>query len=524
MADMGPLPRELARRTPSGIQANPAAARVAWTLGPLPVRDGHDVTLKFSCAVKVHDTDADKTVFAETFLNDRPIATADQVEAFAADAMAAAARAVVKDMEAATIVALSDGTRAALCKSLNDAAAKRAFDIGLEVLPPAELSATSASLERARLEAQQRAREQAAAERQAKSVQQVGELLASFESLRKNLPELSPGQLLERIAPSDRGATLQSLLAASAARFGARAVLAVARNRLVRVPLDSASAPIASIELTEQLGPMRSVRFDPQANRLLLGARGGVLAADPEHTSDARAYPAPADNASPLGFNSVAIDQQAGLIVGCHSEIGLCAWRIDPPGQPAVVIRPGSFTGVVSPAGPRHVTKLGGGRFACAVEGAVVMFDGQRAYPLGDATAGSPVVGLFADGDRLLVVRRGGAVEQIHLATGASVPLIQHPTSVALSAPLPWLGSLRVLLCEEGGEIDCVGPDDSVVMRFASRYRGFAALSSCASHIAALAADRSRLVIWPTHDGRQPAVDLNLLPHARGTVADVTVL
>jgi hypothetical protein len=86
---------------------------------------------------------------------------------------------------------------------------------------------------------------------------------------------------------------------------------------------------------------------------------------------------------------------------------------------------------------------------------------------------------------------------------------------------LPWLDGLRILLACSSGDVDCIGPDDSLITRFNSAYRGLRNITATARWVAAVSPDRQRLILWNSWDGRAPAHDLHLISLTRHRIADI---
>jgi hypothetical protein len=71
------------------------------------------------------------------------------------------------------------------------------------------------------------------------------------------------------------------------------------------------------------------------------------------------------------------------------------------------------------------------------------------------------------------------------------------------------------------GPILCVGADDSLVTQYVGPHRGLRAVAAAADVVAAVNADRTRLVLWRSWDGRQPAAEVHIAAVARHRAADI---
>jgi hypothetical protein len=92
---------------------------------------------------------------------------------------------------------------------------------------------------------------------------------------------------------------------------------------------------------------------------------------------------------------------------------------------------------------------------------------------------------------------------------------------IVAAGVLPWLGSIRLLLAGHDGPIQCVGCDDSLVSQYASMHRGVRQVAATTDLVAAVSADRQRLILWNAWDGRKPLADLSVAAVAKHRIADI---
>jgi hypothetical protein len=280
----------------------------------------------------------------------------------------------------------------------------------------------------------------------------------------------------------------------------------------VRIDARATQPKCDQIPLPTDLGPLRSEQAGEISSTLLVGAQSGVMLVDPQNPSDARRY---ADRAiaSPLGFNSVIT--AAGMIWATHAEAGVVAWNLDDREKPAFSLRPQS-----SSDAPRN---------AVAVDDAYVLYSAGglllRANPDGSTAsvvaAPSAVVFIHVDNDRIAVVRADGSIDHLDRATLARTNTTRHCGETIAAAPLPWLGTTRLLLATAEGPVCCLGFDDPLVTQYASAHRGLRAIAACGDLVAGLSADRQRIILWKSWDGRAPAGEVHIGTIARHRAADV---
>ena len=92
---------------------------------------------------------------------------------------------------------------------------------------------------------------------------------------------------------------------------------------------------------------------------------------------------------------------------------------------------------------------------------------------------------------------------------------------IASAAMLPWMGDARILLATEDGPIVCVGVDDELLTHYTGGYSGFRIVGASEEAIAAVTADRQRVVLWHPWNGKKPMCEVFVYGAAKHRVADV---
>ena len=507
---------EVARRSADGaLSLALTPARVRWQVDDLPAPDGHRLSVALTASVIAVDEPAERQLLAEVFL--ATAARGQPAMVVGADVVAhllpavRAAATTTADRHATAADAVADAARAGWADALKQAADAVAFSCGLEVMSPVEVEVTSPTLQRERLEQMQRT----AAER--RSADQVGhfaraaDLLKQWDELTRSVPSVTPGKVLQQLAPADRGAMLDTLMMASGGTTPAPNLWAVAGAYLVRTDL-SADAPAPQlIELPATVGPLRSVRHED--GQLLIGGRTGVLVVDPARPAAARAYLYP-DLASDHGFTGATV--AGGHLRAVHRDGGVVTWAVGSPDAPVSVVPPAQLNG-----SPLHLVRRPDGTCVFAVGGQVVKVDAAgHVTPV--ATLPGVVVSVLASADHLVIVSDEGVVRLLDVASldnvGDSRPTGGRLSSAAL---LPWFNTCRLLLAATDGPVACVGIEDQLTTNFAGGPVGVRAVTASPAAVAALPADRQRVVVWHAWDGRKPSVELHVAAVARHRVADV---
>jgi hypothetical protein len=131
------------------------------------------------------------------------------------------------------------------------------------------------------------------------------------------------------------------------------------------------------------------------------------------------------------------------------------------------------------------------------------------------------VVAILADGRAVYAIREDGGVFTHDPATLAVESEERRGGRINSAGPLPWLGHLRLLLVSDDGPIHCLGTEDQLVTQYLSPHRGLRMVTATADVVAAISADRQRLVVWNSWDGRKPVADVSVAAIAKHRVADV---
>jgi hypothetical protein len=542
---MALLPQQFARYDGVTVEVRSEPLRVGWLFEDIPAADSHVLRIRFTCSAGVANTAADRRMFREVFLGLHPHVMAEDVVAHFAGALRKAAINAAAAHSADEWVTTKT---ADMQVALANAAKSVAFACGLEVLAPFEAEIDSPTLHRHRIESIERQRAEERVAGQVQHFQRAAELAKQFQALREQMPDLSPGELLEHVSPVDRGSTLQSLLIANAKQGQPQKLWAVAGPQLVRIDGGNASPKTDLISLPTSAGPLRSVQPGVINGRhlLLVGARSGVMVVSPDSPAETTIYTDPTVT-SQLGFNRVVA--RDGEIWASHGEAGVVGWKVgqtgepfarfsagainddDPPpaplptvvsvaGSPSLVTTTGSRGQRVQ--GPRNLQVLDEAHLVYSIGNDVVILprDGQpTALP---AESNAEVVAILPAGQRtMLLVHADSAVARLSTETRAIVDRQRRSGRVCAAGALPWLDTVRMLLVDTDGAIDCVGFDDPLITQYVSQHRGLRLVAASQQLVAAISSDRQRIILWNSWDGRAPCAEVHVTGIARHRVADV---
>jgi len=509
---------EIARKENGGVIVRAGGVRLRWELGDLSSIDGHALRAAFVATVQPVDEAAERKLLEDSLLADKTSLTTADIVAFFLSALESAARRTTAALDINAIFA--GGGQKTLQDNLIKAATSLAFACGLEVHPPFDVELDSPTL-RAAQQGQRLAALQA--ERAARSTA----MLKQFEEFRAAAPDMPAGQILQRLAPADpgeRAEMLRAVLICGAKESTGQKLFAAAGPNLIRIDspeLESSRPPTTEIlSPTDALGPFRSVQkamLDGK-NRLLIGARSGVLVVDPENLGDTTTYRDPGAIWQG-GFNAASAcgDQ----ICATHAQGGLTCWKAGQFDQPKIAIRPGGCG--ISPFSPRFLCSLGENRWVCAIENRLLEIDAQGTARVMDDSASFPIVGLLPIGDgEICVVHEDGELcrRDRRLAVLAKVRRCGRITAASV---VPWLQSVRILIAGEDGSLLCAGLDDELVTHYLNPYSGMCwiAVAAAADRVAAVSADRQRVLIWPSWDARKSPAEIHIPSLVRHRVADI---
>lgn len=251
---------------------------------------------------------------------------------------------------------------------------------------------------------------------------------------------------------------------------------------------------------------------------LLIGARSGVILFDPEKPDDAAIY-RDATATWQGGFNSAAAS--GDQIWAAHSEGGLTSWKTGECDQPCTIIR--SADAGFSPFSPRFLCSLSGNRWVCASENRLLeISENGKIRPL-DESGSFPIVSILPiENDEICIIHEDGELTRrdSRLNFTGSLRRCGRITSAAI---VPWLESVRLLLAGDDGSLLCAGLDDDLVTHYLNPYSGmrWIAVTAAADRVAAVSADRQRILLWPSWDTRKSPVEIHIPSLARHRVADV---
>ena len=519
---------ELARRHEGTLELRPQPMRVRWSFNELLTADGHELRVGFTCSARALPDPTERKMFEEVLLGSRYALTDDDLAAhFERSIGPAAAKAAEKHTAAEWA---GENFAGELTDALRSAADAVAFGCGIELLSPFQVEVQSPTYQRQRMRAMQQSLAEQQTAGQMEHVSRAAELLKQFQSIRTAAPDLSPGRVLGQISASDRGAVLQTLLLGAAKQSRAEQLWAVAGPYLVRIETHGSPTQPQLFPLPPTLGPLRSISMvEVDGNRrLAAGARSGFMLIDPQDPAEPQIY-ADTGVESPLGFNQI-VDWGRKGFVASHGDRGVVLWAKDQTDAPVTALRPDKFvrpepmltsdSGSTHTAGPRNLRVIDSNTLIFSAGAKLFTTDLEQAQQI-PSHSNSEIVAILPDESQMLIVHEDGTLCGFDRESRAVTCLSRRGNRVRTAGALPWLGTQRLLLAADDGPIACVGFDDPLVTEYQSIHRGMRVVTGSADLVAGISADRQRLILWQTWDGRQPLTEVYLTGMTRHRVADV---
>jgi len=304
-------------------------------------RDGYEFSAAAQTAVQVIAERTELISFRSAILGSDNRAGADALQRYCEAVLRAAISDFVSSHDASTL--LGPAAVGQFEPILAERFKPLGFESGLMLAGPARLTLESPDHARAKKAEQTAAarRKQAESEEQLRAAanesraRHLQDLVAILEQAR-GLATKTNASLIEIIKtydPARRGALYEGLAAMN--RSGARTMIFVAAgNEIIAFDPSSPQAPTARLNLSSEVGPLRSLRLSITAGQavLLVGAKSGVHIVDLGDGPSLRQTHALTEP-PPLrhGFNAAAI--LGDHLYATRSEIGLVRWSLTEPAK-----------------------------------------------------------------------------------------------------------------------------------------------------------------------------------------------
>ncbi len=499
------------------------SATLTLDFGPVRSRDGFDVVFAVTVNAHVRNSVIDHAAYSETH---------DHVflDLALADVAADLERGLCEAVESLGPREVDSWITDPPVAELQKATQRQLFGFGIELVGPIHVSATSPAFEE-----REALREAADA---AKAADGHAESLAvAFEELRRRHPNVPPGKLLSGLPKEEQRPTLLKLFKAEVERDHARLFVAAGT---ALYSLDDGDITVFAAA-AGGLGPIRRLACADISGRPVIacGCRDGVTLqpADAPDAPGVIASGLPADSMSGRGFGGVdLLPSDAGTWLWMsHAGRGVEALLLRGVTAPMPPLRRRAWTAADLAGEPRSVLALTDSRAIVLDSGEVWLASGED----GDATslaneADTPAVALLSRPSPFqgpLALREDGAIDRAVLDDGAPVaaaltfrealkPATDDRTVIAARAAA-WLGDVRIAACLKDGRVTLSGIDDDVLIEYKSSYSGFVEVAASAGRIAALTADRDRLVVWRLDRPDAPEHDVFLTSTTRSRAADL---
>ena len=234
--------------------------------------------------------------------------------------------------------------------------------------------------------------------------------------------------------------------------------------------------------------------------------------------------------ASALGFNRVVYWGAKKGFAASHGDAGIVQWDAQATAAPRLTLRPDRFlvkeptitsdSGSSPSAGPRNLQVLDENALLFSAGSKLFVTNLERANLL-QTESNAEIAAIVRDDQRLIIVHEDGTISSFDPTSKAIASITRRGTRIRSAGALPWMGSTRLLLAGDDGPVICIGVDDQLVTEYQSQHHGIRVLAGSTDLIAGVSADRQRIILWQTWDGRQPLTEIYLTGVTRHRIADV---
>jgi len=394
------------------------AITVPLAVDDAPAADGHLVAAKCELLVRWQAREDDLAALGRTLLSSGRLELAELARAVCDAGALSILRRFVRERPAGELV--RQDCCADLLAALRGGMQGFLFTTGLTLERVAGAGFTSASL--ARQEALQResavhvARlksrelvEQAALAATKRRLTDLTEVLEKLRAAAALDQHLRWHDLLPALSPGERGRLLENLWRITPDRRVAQAIVVVTSRECVWLDPTDAERILQRSTPGDVLGPLRSVRFDPDRNLLLVGAARGVWTADAAGGSVKGRYAVPVAESPRTGFNAAVIAGDS--LFATHSQLGAWCWPLADPERGQARFQPQA--GV--PRTIRGATATDDGRLFFATDNVVHLLRRADAHEELLPPAPAEILCLAAEADWVYAGTAGGELIGLNL-------------------------------------------------------------------------------------------------------------
>ncbi len=457
----------LATRGPGGdINVQTMATTIRCDFSDVPSRDGVIVKLTVGARVCVGASPADRVLLAERFLNAGQVRFSHaDAERFFQTETAASMAAIVGAYDSADLV--GDAVPAELVQRVVGAWQRTAFAAGLEIVPPITIAARAPEFDRQRR-------------------------LAESKRVAADMAELRQ--------TAGRDIWPAAFAAAASGASGQQLCIAVGGDVLLVDPSDASKIVVHS---SAQIGGLRSVRS--VGRRLLVGGRAGV-----EVLADGVRTTCVFDNQTEFGFNAATVLPGIGQILATHAQHGLVRWS----SSGELLERPPEE----SQAESRALVPIDDDSGLFAVGGELWQVDREVRRVLDGGARIDAIILLHAG--RVVLGRSDGTLDVLDSHSFDRVGRVRLESKLTALSSIEVLGTRRLVVACERGDLLVISPDDSDVLRLPGG-GGSRDVAASGGQIAAISADRQRVMIWNAWEPARPAREIHVAATYRKRATDL---
>ncbi len=314
------------------------AISVPIELEDTPSADHHGVHAEVELLVRCPPREDELAALHRTLLGEAELTLEGLAAHVHAAGAPAALQAFIREQSAQNLV--HNDQRDALLDSLSRALAAFLFASGLILERLGRVEFHSASLTREEQHRRSTARradelaakarlEEAALAATRRRLDALGDVLTKLQAAATGHTDLQWRTLLPALLPSERGRLLESLWRLTPDRTVAVALVVVAGRQCLWLDPTQPEQIVRRVDVPDDLGGLRSVTFDRDADALLVGAATGVWHLDPADGRVVSKFAVATKTPPRTGFNAAVIRDRR--LLATHSELGAWLWEFEEP-------------------------------------------------------------------------------------------------------------------------------------------------------------------------------------------------
>jgi len=489
--------------------------------------DGHEFRGQIRVNVRIVPEIAEFNAFRRTLLPTKNECVSGDLQRYLEVPMHRVLQELTEHRSAETLLAAIDHTD--VRQAVNTHLGGPCLTAGLQIEEPIDVrfdspvyidhQRTESQLERSAKRAQVRTQIQAALS--AAQQQQLSELMKLLEQLHDAgtaHEDLNMADLLRTFDESQRSRLYAALWQICPATDQTHDIAVISGNELLLFVPDDLSSPTQRIELSDDLGPLRSITVDAdslEAGVTLIGAATGVHLLDLATGKIRRSLSAPDIESKHVrgGFNAAAM--AGNRVFATHSELGLIGWPTE--GHP---IGSEMYPDLTADADAVRGVQIAEAAVWFAADQAVYSFalqDDENIAPKRHAGSGAMISALCVAGGCVYAGNADGEIIAWHVGEPDTPRIVRGQTDKPAEsiAALDTLGVPQLIVADRGSALIRLTIDDHYACRYEAANQIVRRAAIAEDLFAAVNDTRDRLLIWKPDQPNEP-VATTVIPHLTG--------